>query len=52
MRRGKVRVLRYEWPAPGDLVHLDIKRLGCTPEDGGWRNLGRRLAGRVKRQAG
>ena len=21
-------VLRYEWPAPGDLIHLDTKRLG------------------------
>jgi transposase InsO family protein len=49
---AKVRVLRYEWPAPGDLVHLDIKRLGRIPEDGGWRNLGRRLANRVKRHAG
>jgi len=49
---AKVRVLRYEWPAPGDLVHLDIKRLGRIPEDGGWRNLGRRLANAVKRQAG
>lgn len=49
---AKRRVLRYEWPAPGDLVHLDIKRLGRIPEDGGWRNLGRRLANRVKRHAG
>ena len=48
----KRRVLRYEWPAPGDLVHLDIKRLGRIPEDGGWRNLGRALANRVKRGAG
>jgi transposase InsO family protein len=22
------RVIRYEWPAPGDLVHLDTKKLG------------------------
>ena len=21
-------VQRYEWPAPGDMIHLDIKRLG------------------------
>jgi transposase InsO family protein len=49
---AKVRVLRYEWPAPGDLVHLDIKRLGRIPEDGGWRNIGRLLANRVKRHAG
>ena len=49
---AKVRVLRYEWPAPGDLVHLDIKRFGRIPEDGGWRNLGRTLANAVKRGAG
>ena len=49
---AKVRVLRYEWPAPGDMVHLDIKRLGRIPEDGGWRNIGRRLASAVKRHAG
>lgn len=46
------RVLRYEWPAAGDLVHLDIKRLGRIPSDGGWRNVGRLLANRVKRHAG
>jgi transposase InsO family protein len=39
---AKLRVQRYEWPAPGDLVHLDIKRLARIAEDGGWRNLGRR----------
>lgn len=49
---AKVRVLRYEWPEPGDMVHLDIKRLGRIPEDGGWRNIGRRLASAVKRHAG
>jgi len=45
-------VLRYEWPAPGDLVHLDIKRFGRIPDDGGWRNVGRAQANRIKRQAG
>jgi len=49
---AKRRVLRYEWPVPGDLVHLDIKRFGRIPEDGGWRNLGRTLANAVKRGAG
>ena len=37
---AKRRVLRYEWPARGDLVHLDIKRLGRIAPDGGWRNRG------------
>ncbi len=48
----RLPVLRYEWPAPGDLVHLDVKRLGRIPEAGGWRNLGRQLANRIKRGAG
>lgn len=39
---AKVRVLRYEWPAPGDLVHLDTKKLARIVPGGGWRNLGRR----------
>lgn len=38
---AKRAVLRYEWPNPGDLVHLDIKRLGRIAPGGGWRNLGR-----------
>ena len=31
---------RYEHPAPGDLVHLDIKKLGRIPDGGGHRKLG------------
>jgi transposase InsO family protein len=30
-------VVRYEWPCPGDLVHLDIKKLGRIGQDGGKR---------------
>jgi hypothetical protein len=29
--------VRYCWPVPGDLVHLDTKRLGRIGEGGGWR---------------
>ena len=32
---------RYEWPDPGDLVHLNVKKLGRIPEGGGWRVHGR-----------
>jgi transposase InsO family protein len=28
---------RYEWPAPGDLVHLDTKKLGRMGTSAGWR---------------
>lgn len=32
---------RYEHPAPGDLVHVDVKKLGRIPDGGGWRVNGR-----------
>ncbi len=31
----------YVHDAPGDLVHVDIKKLGRIPDGGGWRFLGR-----------
>jgi transposase InsO family protein len=45
--RGSGRVIRrYEHPAPGDLVHVDIKKLGNIPDGGGWRTVGRAQAQR------
>ncbi|GAB3757374.1 IS481-like element ISMsm9 family transposase [Zhihengliuella somnathii] len=32
---------RYEHAVPGDLVHVDIKKLGKIPDGGGWRVFGR-----------
>jgi transposase InsO family protein len=37
---GRV-IRRYERDAPGDLIHVDIKKLGRIPEGGGWRTHGR-----------
>src|SRR4051794_8632934 len=34
-------VVRYEHAAPGDLLHVDVKKLGNIPAGGGWRVLGR-----------
>jgi len=34
-------VRRYEWAHPGDLGHLDVKKLGRIPEGGGHRVRGR-----------
>lgn len=28
---------RYEREAPGDLIHIDVKKLGRIPDGGGWR---------------
>lgn len=47
-------VRRYERAAPGDLVHVDVKKLGRIPDGGGWRVHGRDVArgGRVQRGMG
>jgi transposase InsO family protein len=37
-------VVRYERERPGELVHVDIKKLGRIPAGGGWRVLGRAAA--------
>ena len=34
-------IRRYEHAAPGELVHVDVKKLGKIPDGGGWRMLGR-----------
>ena len=39
LRKGPVR--RYEHPNPGDMVHVDIKKLGRIPDGGGHRLVGR-----------
>jgi transposase InsO family protein len=40
-RAAGVAVRRYEWDRPGELVHVDIKKLGNIPDGGGWRVLGK-----------
>jgi transposase InsO family protein len=42
---GRV-VRRYEHAAPGDLVHVDIKKLGRIPDGGGWKTRGRTIGNR------
>jgi transposase InsO family protein len=34
-------IRRYEKTRPGELVHVDVKKLGNIPDGGGWRQLGR-----------
>ena len=40
------RPVRYEMTAPGQLVHVDIKKLGRIPDGGGHRLLGRQAGSR------
>src|SRR6476620_5600018 len=34
-------VRRYEHENPGDLIHVDVKKLGRIPDGGGWRYVGK-----------
>lgn len=34
-------IRRYEHDRPGDLLHMDVKKLGRIPDGGGWRYVGR-----------
>ncbi len=43
-------IRRYEHEGPGDLIHVDVKKLGNVPDGGGWRYLGRQQGNR-NRQA-
>jgi transposase len=53
MDRPTGRVIRrYERERTGELVHVDIKKLGKIPEGGGWKTLGRQAGMRNSRPSG
>ena len=37
IRASRRTQVRYEHPAAGDLIHVDVKKLGRIPDGGGWR---------------
>jgi len=41
IRSSKQTAVRYERERPGELVHMDVKKLGRIPDGGGWRAHGR-----------
>ena len=41
IRASKTTAVRYERERSGELVHMDVKKLGRIPDGGGWRALGR-----------
>jgi transposase InsO family protein len=41
LRASKATAVRYERSRPGELVHMDVKKLGRIPDGGGWRAHGR-----------
>ena len=49
IRSSKQTAVRYERDRPGELVHMDVKKLGKIPDGGGWRALGRAGANRDRK---
>jgi hypothetical protein len=44
IRASRSTALRYERARPGELVHIDVKKLGRIPLGGGWRLKGETAA--------
>ena len=51
IRASKETAVRYERDHPGDLIHLDVKKIGRIPDGGGWKAHGRAMGstGHMKR---
>jgi transposase InsO family protein len=43
VRASKTTATRYERERPGELVHVDVKKIGRIPDGGGWRAHGRQM---------
>ena len=52
IRSSKATAVRYERQRPGELVHMDVKKIGRIPDGGGWRAHGRGEGGNRDRKHG
>src|SRR4029079_13309115 len=43
IRASKTTAMRYERDRPGELVHVDVKKIGKIPDGGGWKAHGRQM---------
>jgi len=43
IRASKVTAIRYEREIPGELIHVDVKKIGRIPDGGGWKAWGRQM---------
>jgi transposase InsO family protein len=43
IRASKTTAVRYERQRPGELVHVDVKKIGKIPPGGGWKAHGRQM---------
>ena len=50
IKSSKATAVRYERDRPGELVHMDVKKLGKIPDGGGWKAHGRGKGNRDRKQ--
>ena len=50
IRSSKQTSTRYERDRPGELVHMDVKKLGKIPAGGGWKAHGRQMGSTAARK--
>jgi len=50
IRASKTTAVRYERDRPGELVHVDVKKLGRIPPGGGWKAHGRQMGSTGKKK--
>ena len=50
IRASKTTAVRYERDRPGELVHVDVKKIGRIPDGGGWRVHGRSMGSTAERK--
>jgi len=50
IRSSKATAIRYERDRPGDLAHMDVKKIGRIPDGGGWRAHGREMGSTSERK--
>jgi transposase InsO family protein len=50
IRSSKTTAIRYERDRPGELVHMDVKKIGRIPTGGGWKAHGREMGSTWQRK--
>lgn len=50
IRASKTTAVRYERERPGELVHMDVKKIGRIPPGGGWKAHGRSMGSSAARK--
>lgn len=50
IRASKTTARRYERERPGELVHMDVKKIGRIPDGGGWKAHGRDMGSTHRRK--